>query len=323
MTILVTGAAGFIGYHLCQRLATDGHQVVGIDNLYPYYDPQLKQDRLNQLSHSENFHFIEIDIADRAALESAFSQHQFSSVINLAAQPGVRYSIENPEPYIQTNLVGYANILECCRHHKIKHLVYASSSSVYGLNEKMPYSEDDRVDQPISLYAATKKSGEMLSYSYAHLYGIPMTGLRFFTVYGPWGRPDMAIFKFTRDILSGKPIDVYNHGKQSRDFTFIDDIVEGIVRVLAKPPTSSTGTPPHRVFNIGRGQPTPLMEFITAIENATGESASLNMLPAQPGDVTDTWADTANLFGAVGYQPQTTVSDGIDQYVAWFRKYYQ
>ncbi|MDU6390399.1 MAG: NAD-dependent epimerase, partial [Pantoea sp.] len=303
MNILVTGAAGFIGFHVTQRLLAAGHQIVGIDNLNDYYDVGLKQSRLDLIAQHPSFRFIKMELADRAAMASLFEQHAFQRVIHLGAQAGVRYSIDNPHAYADANLIGHLNILEGCRHHKIEHLLYASSSSVYGLNRKMPFSTDDSVDHPVSLYAATKKANELMSHTYSHLYNLPTTGLRFFTVYGPWGRPDMALFKFTRAMIAGDAIDVYNRGEMKRDFTYIDDIAEAIVRLQDVIPqrdeswTVETGSPatssaPYRVYNIGNSQPTSLIKYIEAIEKALGVTAKKNLLPMQPGDVLETSADT-------------------------------
>jgi UDP-glucuronate 4-epimerase len=333
MNYLVTGAAGFIGFHVTQRLLSAGHQVVGIDNLNDYYDVNLKHARLNEIT-SADFTFIEADLADRDAMASLFAQHRFQRVIHLGAQAGVRYSIENPHAYADANLIGHLNILEGCRHHKIEHLLYASSSSVYGLNRKMPFSTDDSVDHPVSLYAATKKANELMSHTYSHLYGIPTTGLRFFTVYGPWGRPDMALFKFTRAIIAGENIDVYNNGEMRRDFTYIDDITESIYRLQAVIPQSdaswtvekgspATSSAPYRVYNIGNSQPVTLMAYIDALEKALGIKARKNMLPMQPGDVLETSADTQALFEAIGFKPQTSVEEGIQRFVDWYRAFYR
>lgn len=333
MKYLVTGSAGFIGAKVSERLCSLGHEVIGIDNLNDYYDVNLKLARLDLLQTLDNFHFIKLDLADREGIAALFARHAFQRVIHLAAQAGVRYSLDNPLAYADSNLVGHLTILEGCRHHKIEHLVYASSSSVYGLNQKMPFSTEDSIDHPISLYAATKKANELMSHTYSHLYQLPTTGLRFFTVYGPWGRPDMALFKFTKAILAGEVIDVYNHGDLSRDFTYIDDIVEGIIRVQAKPPRPNTnwtveaGTPatssaPYRVFNIGNGSPVQLLDFITALEDALGIKAKKNRLPMQPGDVHSTWADTSDLFDAVGYKPLVDINTGVTQFVDWYRQFY-
>lgn len=334
MKYLVTGAAGFIGFHVSQRLLDAGHQVVGLDNLNDYYDISLKQARLDQLLHHPQFSFCHGDLADRQAIASLFEQNGFERVIHLAAQAGVRYSIDNPHAYADANLVGHLNILEGCRHHKIGHLLYASSSSVYGLNRKTPFSTDDSVDHPVSLYAATKKANELMSHTYSHLYNLPTTGLRFFTVYGPWGRPDMALFKFTKAIIAGESIDVYNHGKMRRDFTYIDDIAEAIVRLQDVIPqrdeswTVETGSPatssaPYRVYNIGNSQPVTLMAYIEALEKALGIEAKKNLLPMQPGDVLETSADTSALYETIGFKPETTVEEGIARFVSWYKAFYQ
>ncbi len=334
MKYLVTGAAGFIGFHTAQKLLSQGHQVIGLDNLNDYYEVQLKKDRLKQLDSEDNFTFKFIDLADREGIAELFAKEAFDQVIHLAAQAGVRYSIDNPFAYADSNLIGHLTILEGCRHHNIQHLVYASSSSVYGLNEKMPFDTSDAVDHPVSLYAATKKSNELMSHTYSHLYGIPTSGLRFFTVYGPWGRPDMALFKFTKAILEGKAIDVYNNGNMARDFTYIDDIVEGILRVADKPPVANPdwtaqtsgakdSSAPYHVYNIGNGSPVQLMDFITAIEKAVGIEAQKNMMPMQPGDVHQTWADTQDLQSVTGHKPQVKVEDGVKAFVDWYRAYYQ
>lgn len=333
MKFLVTGAAGFIGFNIVKRLCTAGHTVVGIDNLNDYYDVSLKESRLDEISQFENFKFIKMDLADTSAIADLFKTEKFNRVIHLAAQAGVRYSLENPMAYADSNLVGHLNILEGCRHNAIEHLVYASSSSVYGLNQKLPFSTEDSVDHPVSLYAASKKANELMSHTYSHLYSIPTTGLRFFTVYGPWGRPDMALFKFTKAILSGKPIDVYNNGQLSRDFTYIDDIVEGIMRISDVIPkknvdwTVETGSPatssaPYNIYNIGNGHPVKLLDFIDALENSLGIKADKNMLPMQPGDVYATWADTEDFFKVTGYRPLVNVQDGVDCFVKWYRDYY-
>ncbi len=334
MKFLVTGAAGFIGFHVSQRLLTAGHQVVGIDNLNDYYDVSLKQARLDQIAQHPEFIFLKMDLADRQAISSLFEDHAFDRVIHLGAQAGVRYSIDNPHAYADANLIGHLNILEGCRHHKIGHLLYASSSSVYGLNRKMPFSTDDSVDHPISLYAATKKANELMSHTYSHLYQLPTTGLRFFTVYGPWGRPDMALFKFTRAMLAGEQIDVYNRGQMTRDFTYIDDIAESIVRLQDVIPqadenwTVEAGSPatssaPYRVYNIGNSQPTSLMTYIESLEKALGIEAKKNMLPMQPGDVLSTSADTQPLYDAIQFRPQTKVEQGVQNFVDWYRRFYQ
>ena len=333
MKFLVTGAAGFIGFHACKRLLQAGHEVVGLDNMNDYYDVNLKQARLDLLQ-SPLFSFHKIDLADREGIAQLFAHEKFNRVIHLAAQAGVRYSLENPFAYADSNLIGYLNILEGCRHNHVEHLLYASSSSVYGLNCKMPFSTDDSVDHPVSLYAATKKANELMAHTYSHLYGIPTTGLRFFTVYGPWGRPDMALFKFTKAMLEGKSIDVYNYGKMKRDFTYIDDIVEAIVRmqdIIPQPNpewTVETGSPadssaPYRVYNIGNSSPVELMDYITALEEALGMVAEKNMMPIQPGDVLETSADTKPLYDMVGFRPQTTVSQGVKNFVDWYKAYYK
>ena len=333
MKFLVTGAAGFIGFHACKRLLQAGHEVVGLDNMNDYYDVNLKQARLDLLQ-SPLFSFHKIDLAAREGIAQLFAHEKFNRVIHLAAQAGVRYSLENPFAYADSNLIGYLNILEGCRHNHVEHLLYASSSSVYGLNRKMPFSTDDSVDHPVSLYAATKKANELMAHTYSHLYGIPTTGLRFFTVYGPWGRPDMALFKFTKAMLEGKSIDVYNYGKMKRDFTYIDDIVEAIVRmqdIIPQPNpewTVETGSPadssaPYRVYNIGNSSPVELMDYITALEEALGMVAEKNMMPIQPGDVLETSADTKPLYDMVGFRPQTTVSQGVKNFVDWYKAYYK
>ncbi|WP_213198931.1 NAD-dependent epimerase [Klebsiella aerogenes] len=333
MKFLVTGAAGFIGFHVSQRLLAAGHTVVGIDNMNHYYDVNLKQARLDLLDFPL-FSFARLDIADRVGMEKLFANEKFDRVIHLAAQAGVRYSLENPHAYADANLMGFLNILEGCRHTKVQHLVYASSSSVYGLNRKMPFSTDDSVDHPVSLYAATKKANELMAHTYAHLYGIPTTGLRFFTVYGPWGRPDMALFKFTKAMLEGQSIDVYNYGKMKRDFTYIDDIVEAVVRVQDVIPqpapcwTVEAGTPatssaPYRVYNIGNSSPVELMDYITALEQAMGMEAKKNMMPMQPGDVLETSAETQPLYDLVGFKPQTSVKEGVKNFVDWYKAYYK
>ncbi|MCK5874486.1 MAG: NAD-dependent epimerase [Alcanivoracaceae bacterium] len=323
MKVLVTGAAGFIGFYLARKLLDAGHYVVGLDNLNDYYDVSLKQARLDELTPYPAFRFVRLDLADRQGMAALFASEGFDQVAHMAAQAGVRYSLENPHAYVDSNLVGFVNILEGCRHHAVKHLVYASSSSVYGENGKTPFAETDNVDHPVSLYAATKKSNELMADTYSHLYRFPATGLRFFTVYGPWGRPDMALFKFVRAILAGEPIDVYNHGDMARDFTYVDDIVEGVVRVMGVPLAASEGPAPHRIFNIGRGQPVQLADFIAAIEQVTGRSAVRNMMPMQPGDVPVTWADTSALLAATGYRPQVALADGVRRFVDWYRRYYR
>lgn len=334
MNFLVTGSAGFIGYHVAERLLAAGHQVVGIDNLNDYYDVSLKQARLALLADKPAFQFIKLDLADREGMAALFAEHKFQRVIHFGAQAGVRYSLENPLAYADSNLVGHLNVLEGCRHNKVEHLVYASSSSVYGLNRKLPFSTDDSVDHPVSLYAATKKANELMAHSYSHLYGLPTTGLRFFTVYGPWGRPDMALFKFTKAILAGDSIDVYNHGEMHRDFTYIDDIAEAIVRLQAIVPqpnadwTVEQGSPasssaPYHVYNIGNSSPVKLMEYISALEHALGIIARKNMLPMQPGDVLDTSADTEALYQAIGFKPATSVEEGVKRFVEWYKSFYK
>ena len=332
MKILVTGAAGFIGMHVCQRLLARGDEVIGIDNLNDYYEVSLKEARLAQLEGLPGFRFDKLDIADRHGIADLFAAEGFDRVVHLAAQAGVRYSLQNPHAYADSNLLGFVNILEGCRHHRIAHLVYASSSSVYGGNVKMPFSEHDGVDHPVSLYAATKKANELMAHAYSHLYGLPTTGLRFFTVYGPWGRPDMAYFLFARAMLAGEPIKVFNHGDMQRDFTYIDDIVEGILRVLDKPATpdaESTGDDPavsrapYRVFNIGNHDPVPLLDFIGAIESSFGLTAEKQLLPMQDGDVPATYADTALLHDWVGFAPKTPVNEGVARFAKWYRNYYK
>jgi len=333
MSILITGAAGFIGAQLSKRLLEQGFEIIGIDNLNDYYDVNLKKARLTQLKTQPHFRFIQLDLADRAGIAELFSQNKFKKVINLAAQAGVRYSIENPYAYVDSNILGFVNLLEGCRHHRIEHLVFASSSSVYGLNTKMPFSVHHNVDHPISLYAATKKANELMAHTYAHLYGLPTTGLRFFTVYGPWGRPDMAYFKFTQAILKDQPIEVYNHGKMQRDFTYIDDIIEGVVRVLDRipepnlkwssdSPDPGTSPAPYRLYNIGNNQPVELMYFIKTLEKALGKTAKMQMLPMQPGDVTATYADINDLEREIGFKPRTTIEEGIAHFVDWYRNDY-
>lgn len=333
MKILLTGAAGFIGMHVCERLLARGDDVLGLDNLNDYYDPTLKVARLARLQTAPNFRFVRQDVADRAAMAGLFAGERFDRVVHLAAQAGVRYSLQNPHAYIDSNLVGFTNILEGCRHAGVEHLVYASSSSVYGGNTRMPFSESHSVDHPVSLYAATKKANELMAHTYSHLFGLPTTGLRFFTVYGPWGRPDMALFLFTRALLEGRPIDVFNHGQMQRDFTYIDDIAEGVIRVLDRPaepdpafssghPDPATSTAPYRVFNIGNHQPVPLMTFIAAIEETLGKEAEKRFLPLQDGDVPATYADTEALARWVGFSPATPVREGVARFIAWYRHYY-
>jgi UDP-glucuronate 4-epimerase len=331
--ILVTGAAGFIGYHTCEALLRRGDEVVGLDNLNAYYEVSLKEARLARLTGRPGFTFSRADVADLEALKAVFQTNRPRSVIHLAAQAGVRYSLQNPHAYVDSNLVGFMNILECCRHGEVEHLVYASSSSVYGANTLMPFSVHHNVDHPVSLYAATKKANELMAHTYSHLYGLPTTGLRFFTVYGPWGRPDMALFLFTRAILEGRPIDLYNEGRMRRDFTYIDDIVEGVVRTLDRIPAGSpewsgdhpdpgTSRAPYRVYNIGNNQPVELMEFVAAIEEAVGRQAEKRLLPMQPGDVPATWADVDDLMRDTGFRPATPIREGVRRFVAWYRDYY-
>jgi UDP-glucuronate 4-epimerase len=324
--ILVTGAAGFIGFHVSQKLLDRGETVIGMDNLNDYYDVTLKSDRIAQLKEQEGFQFQYLDLSDRPGMEQLFAQHQPDQVIHLAAQAGVRYSIQNPHAYIDSNIVGFTNILEGCRHHQVKHLVYASSSSVYGSNRTMPFSVDHNVDHPISLYAATKKANELMAHTYSHLYGIPTTGLRFFTVYGPWGRPDMATFSFTKAILEGRPIDLYNHGKMQRDFTYIDDIVEGVIRVSDRIPSSNVEDGigvPYRIYNIGNHRPVELLQFVEVLESCLGIKAQRHFLPLQPGDVLATYADITDLQRDVGFEPKTSIEVGLAKFVEWYRSYYK
>ncbi len=332
MHILVTGAAGFIGFHTSSKLLARGDTVVGLDNLNDYYDVNLKKARLALLEPQPGFSFARIDLADRPALEALFKANAFDAVINLAAQAGVRYSLENPHAYIDANVVGFTNLLECCRHQQIGHLVYASTSSVYGMNTSMPFSVHDNVDHPISLYAATKKANELMAHTYSHLFGLPTTGLRFFTVYGPWGRPDMALFLFTRAIMAGEPIKVFNKGQMQRDFTYVDDIVEGVVRVTDKTatpnpdwdsatPDPGTSSAPYRLYNIGNNNPVMLLDYIAALESALGKKAEMELLPMQPGDVAATCADIDALENAVGYRPATPVDVGINNFVEWYKEY--
>ncbi len=349
MKILVTGTAGFIGYHLAKRLISEGFEVVGLDNINDYYDIRVKYGRLkdsgiegakeakyNSILVSQtnpNYKFIKLNLEDKEGIDRLFESEKFDAACNLAAQAGVRYSITNPNAYIQSNIVGFTNILESCRHNGIKHLVYASSSSVYGLNESMPFSVHDNVDHPISLYAASKKSNELMAHTYSHLYNLPTTGLRFFTVYGPWGRPDMALFLFTKAILEGKAIDVYNYGNMQRDFTYIDDIVEGIVRIIQKPPKGnknwsgknpdpSSSVAPYKIYNIGNNNPVKLMDFIEAIEESLGIKAQKNMLPLQAGDVPSTYADVEDLIKDMGYKPSTPIKEGVANFIKWYREFY-
>jgi len=334
LKILVTGAAGFIGFHLAKKLCDSDWNVIGLDNLNSYYDVKLKNDRLNQLLPYSNFKFYKLDLIERESIKKLFKEEKFDYVVNLAAQAGVRYSLENPYSYIDSNLSGFLNILEGCRHNPVKHLIYASSSSVYGANTKMPFSVHDNVDHPVSLYAATKKANELMAHTYSNLYKIPTTGLRFFTVYGPWGRPDMALFIFTKNIAEGKPIDVYNNGKMRRDFTFIDDIVDGIIKLIPSisesnpnwnghEPDSATSFAPYKLFNIGNNQPVELLRFIEVIEDKLGKKAIKNFLPIQPGDVPATYADVDDLVNTVGFKPNTPIEDGVSKFVEWFKDYYK
>ncbi len=333
MKVLITGTAGFIGSALAMRLLERGDEVIGIDNLNDYYDVRLKEARLERLTAHDAFTDVRASLEDRAAMEKVFAEHRPQRVVNLAAQAGVRYSLKNPHAYVDSNIVGFMNILEGCRHHHVEHLVYASSSSVYGANTRMPFSVHDNVDHPVSLYAASKKANELMAHTYSHLYNLPTTGLRFFTVYGPWGRPDMALFIFTRNILAGKPIDVFNHGKCRRDFTYIDDIVEGVIRTLDKIPApnphwsgdnpdSATSLAPYRLYNIGNHQPVELMRFIEILEECLGIKAEMNLLPLQPGDVPATYADVDDLMRDVGFQPATPIEEGIKRFVDWYREFY-
>lgn len=349
MKILITGTAGFIGFHLATKLIARGDEIVGLDSINDYYDIRVKYGRLQMTGISQesieynklvpsaihpNYQFIQLNLEDKANLEKVFAEHKFDKVINLAAQAGVRYSLTNPDAYIDANIVGFLNILECCRHHQIKHLTYASSSSVYGLNENQPFSTKDNVDHPISLYAASKKSNELMAHTYSHLFKIPTTGLRFFTVYGPWGRPDMALFLFTKAILENRPIDVFNYGEMQRDFTYVDDIVEGIIRVNDNPPKenpewnpnsddASVSSAPYKVYNIGNNNPVKLMDFITALENKLGITAEKNMLPIQAGDVPSTYADVSDLIRDLNYKPETTIQEGINKFVDWYRDFFK
>ena len=334
MTILITGTAGFIGSQLVKKLLEYDSNIIGIDNLNEYYDVDLKKSRLQQLQNQPNFHFIQLDLADRKGMSELFSRYKFKKVINLAAQAGVRYSLENPHAYVDTNIVGFVNLLEGCRNSEVEHLVFASSSSVYGLNTKMPFSVQDNVDHPVSLYAATKKANELMAHTYSHLYGLPTTGLRFFTVYGPWGRPDMAYFKFTKAILADQPIDVYNFGNMQRDFTYIDDIIDGLTRILKHPPKTdshwsgetpnpSSSTAPYRIYNIGNNQSIDLMYFIKTLEIALGKKATMNMLPMQPGDVKITYANIDDLKKDFNWQPKTSIEEGLTNFVDWYKNYYR
>lgn len=334
MKIIITGAAGFIGFHLSKKLLDDSYQIIGIDNLNDYYDPNLKQSRLEILGKYNNFNFHKVDLIDNAAVDNIFETYQPTHVINLAAQAGVRYSIENPYAYVDSNLTGFMNILEACRNYPVEHLLYASSSSVYGGNKVAPFSTNHNVDHPVSLYAATKKSNELMAHTYSHLYGIPTTGLRFFTVYGPYGRPDMAYFSFTKDILAGKPIKVFNHGKMERDFTYVDDIVEGIVKLIDKAPAPnkywdeskddlSTSFAPYKIYNIGNNNPVQLMRFINALESALGKEAEKVYMDMQPGDVLRTYADVSDLERDINFKPSTSIEDGLAKFVEWYKEYYK
>jgi UDP-glucuronate 4-epimerase len=334
MKILVTGAAGFIGFHLTQKLLSQEDEVVGLDNINDYYDLSLKESRLKLLKEKSNFSFYQLDLADQEGIEKLFQDHQFDIVVNLAAQAGVRYSLKNPRAYINSNIVGFTNILEGCRHSQVKHLVFASSSSVYGANIKIPFSVQDHVDHPISLYAASKKSNELMAHAYSHLYKLPTTGLRFFTVYGPWGRPDMAYFLFTKAILSGEPINIFNYGKMQRDFTYIDDIIEGLIKVMnkipqpnanwsQKNPDPGTSKAPYKIYNLGNNNPVELLHFIEVIESCLGIKAKKNLLPMQPGDVPITYADVDDLIKDVGFKPDTPIEVGIKNFIDWYRNYYQ
>jgi UDP-glucuronate 4-epimerase len=348
LKILVTGTAGFIGYHVAQRLLARGDEVVGLDSINDYYDPALKYARLDRMGISKdavayntpvvsttnsNYRFVQLNLEDKPNIDALFAKEKFDKVCHLAAQAGVRYSLINPQAYIDSNIVGFMHILEACRHHKIKHLAYASSSSVYGLNESMPFSTSNNVDHPVSLYAASKKSNELMAHTYSHLFGLPTTGLRFFTVYGPWGRPDMALFLFTKAILENKPIDVFNNGQMQRDFTYVDDIVEGILRVIdhapqgnpdwtGKSPDPSCSRAPYKVYNIGNSSPVKLMDFIEAIEKTLGKTAKKNFMPIQPGDVPATWADVSDLTRDLGYKPNTPIQEGVNRFIAWYKEFY-
>ncbi|WP_316960077.1 NAD-dependent epimerase [Staphylococcus delphini] len=333
MKILITGTAGFIGSHLSKKLISQGHEVVGIDNINDYYDVTIKEDRLKSIG-TENFTFYKINLEDDVSMDNIFKNEKPHVVVNLAAQAGVRYSLENPRAYIDSNIVGFTNILECSRHHKVEHLIYASSSSVYGANTSKPFSTSDNIDHPLSLYAATKKSNELMAHTYSHLYNLPTTGLRFFTVYGPWGRPDMALFKFTKAIVNDEAIDVYNHGKMMRDFTYVDDIVEAISRLVQKPaqpnpewtgdnPDPSSSYAPYKIYNIGNNSPVRIMEFVEAIENKLGKVAKKNYMDLQPGDVPETYANVDDLFNNIDFKPETTIQDGVNRFVDWYLDYYK
>ncbi|OHR60354.1 NAD-dependent epimerase [Staphylococcus sp. HMSC061G12] len=332
MKILITGAAGFIGSHLSKKLISQGHEIIGVDNINDYYDPKLKEDRLESIGDN-NFTFYKVTLEDADKLEEIFKQQHPDVVVNLAAQAGVRYSLENPRAYIDSNIVGFVNILECCRHYNIKHLIYASSSSVYGANTSKPFSTSDNIDHPLSLYAATKKSNELMAHTYSHLYNLPTTGLRFFTVYGPWGRPDMALFKFTKAIVNDETIDVYNHGNMMRDFTYVDDIVEAISRLVKRPaqpnpkwsganPDPSSSYAPYKIYNIGNNSPVRLMEFVEAIENKLNKTAKKNYMDLQPGDVPETYANVDDLFRDIDFKPETTIQDGVNNFIDWYLDYY-
>ena len=334
MKILVTGSAGFIGFSLCNKLLERGDNIIGIDNHNNYYDPKIKDSRLNQLLNYSNYQHYRIDLVNRTDLDKIFKDHKPFKVVNLAAQAGVRYSMENPLAYINSNIVGFAHILENCRHYKVNHLVYASTSSVYGANTKMPFSENDSANHPLSVYAASKKSNELMAHSYSNLYKLPTTGLRFFTVYGPWGRPDMALFKFTKNILEEKPIDVFNYGKHTRDFTYIDDIVEGLIKIIdntaenninwnSNLPDSASSKVPWRIYNIGNNNPVKLMDYIDALQKTLGKKAKINFLPLQPGDVPDTYASVDNLKKEFNYKPKTSVTEGVSNFVKWYKNYYK
>jgi UDP-glucuronate 4-epimerase len=324
-TVLVTGAAGFIGFHVARRLLAEGRHVVGLDNLNSYYDPALKQSRLNILRGNSGFSFVQTDLADRPSMASLFAKHRFAAVVHLAAQAGVRHSIDHPHAYVDANLDGFVNVLEGCRHNECRHLVYASSSSVYGANTKLPFSVGDKTDCPVSLYAATKKANELMAYSYSHLYRLPVTGLRFFTIYGPWGRPDMAIFLFTKAIVEGKPIKLFNHGKMRRDFTHIDDVSRVVLRLVERipGPHESKGGAPARIYNVGNHHPEELLRVVALLEKELGRAAVKDMLPMQPGDVLETFADVGDLMRDVGFRPQTSIEDGIRDFVAWYRDHYR
>jgi UDP-glucuronate 4-epimerase len=332
--VLVTGSAGFIGFHLARKLLDNNISVVGLDNLNPYYDPELKKARLSRLTPNSLYSHVHIDLADRAGMAELFADHSFDAVVNLAAQAGVRYSLKNPHSYVDTNIIGFVNLLEGCRHSGVRHFVFASSSSVYGANTRMPFSVHHNVDHPVSLYAASKKSNELMAHTYAHLFGLPVTGLRFFTVYGPWGRPDMALFLFTKAILENRPIDVFNHGKMVRDFTYIDDIIEGVYRVMhhipepdttwdGNNPDPATSYSPYRIYNIGNNQKVDLMRYIEVLEECLGKTAEKNFMPIQPGDVPATYANVDDLMRNVGFKPNTRIEEGIKRFVSWYREYYE